>query len=262
MLPRSRKDREYQKFVADGSGNTAIRALLQGGVVPDPTTFESTVTFEDGINVSTITSLPTEDLNFISSTLVTNFRSGLNIFTTTGTQRFVIRSGASTGISQFELGGGSLSSFFFICDGTKNQAVMGVRDTYGRQVLLVDAPYFGRDFDLPDLGFPVFGTFTGDPNVDNTVYHLMFHDGTNAVRTTGKGSLQDFNGVKNDGYLKYPPVEFVLLNNSPTTVLTFPLPSNVNCTLRARLLAGLPANGKSCVGEVVANFKRAGAGAA
>lgn len=30
-LPRSRKDREYQKFVDDGSGNVAIRAVIQGG---------------------------------------------------------------------------------------------------------------------------------------------------------------------------------------------------------------------------------------
>lgn len=30
-LPRSRKDREYQKFVDDGSGNTAVRVVVQGG---------------------------------------------------------------------------------------------------------------------------------------------------------------------------------------------------------------------------------------
>lgn len=30
-LPRSRKDREYNKFVDDGSGNTAVRAVLIGG---------------------------------------------------------------------------------------------------------------------------------------------------------------------------------------------------------------------------------------
>ena len=30
-LPRSRKDREYQKFVDDGAGNTAVRAVVIGG---------------------------------------------------------------------------------------------------------------------------------------------------------------------------------------------------------------------------------------
>lgn len=32
-LPRSRADREYQKFVADGSGDTSVRAVISGGTV-------------------------------------------------------------------------------------------------------------------------------------------------------------------------------------------------------------------------------------
>ena len=33
-LPKSRKDREYQKFVDDGAGNTAVRAVVIGGGTP------------------------------------------------------------------------------------------------------------------------------------------------------------------------------------------------------------------------------------
>jgi len=51
-LPKSRKDREYQKFVDDGAGNTAVRAVVigggwNGGTVTNPTTFQSTVGFTD-----------------------------------------------------------------------------------------------------------------------------------------------------------------------------------------------------------------------
>ena len=54
-LPSSRSDREYQKFVADSNGNTAIRAIFSGGTLTGDLTITGTLTVQTAINFSALT---------------------------------------------------------------------------------------------------------------------------------------------------------------------------------------------------------------
>lgn len=201
---------------AGGGGGEVV---WLGGVVPNPSTFEASVEFEDDLFVETISSPPGKDLTFNSSTFVWESVAGLIMFKGALVQRLVSRAGVVNGVSQIELGGGNLSHWHIIGNGAFNQTVMAVRDTYGRQVIMVDAPFYDKDWNIDDKGFCIFGTAYGNPDDDNTLVYWFGHNGTDTIRDSMTGAIQDFESTDNqDGYRMEKPIEKITNDDTPLEV--------------------------------------------
>ncbi|MDD5043612.1 MAG: hypothetical protein PHD51_02995 [Patescibacteria group bacterium] len=99
----------------------------------------------------------------------------------------VFNSGWAVGDNAYVMGGTVVSTNWYShVDTTNNQFTWGVGSGLGRQFLLVDSLYGGRDFDIAAQTDPLLGIFSGiDPDISNNQYGAFSHNQTNLVLSTG-----------------------------------------------------------------------------
>jgi len=162
-LPTSPDQREYDKFVEDGSGNTAVRAVLAGGTINGPLT----------ITVDDINALLVEKAN------------GTDVFRVDSAGQFVLASAVFQGVSHFIIG--SRMQFGFVNSFNNAAAASGPEGGAGRRLglfgglsnvtMFTNSAGLSADFVLGDQTHPT--TYWTSNSVLNTELGSAYQDADN-----------------------------------------------------------------------------------
>lgn len=199
-LPLSKGDREYQKFVEDGSGNVTVRAVIEGTTGDLTVNGDLTVTGDTEV-VDTVTSgTLIIDVDDAEALLVRKDGDLGDIFTvdTVGpTISLDASTTVATGLNfnladnaQLAFGSSNDSSVdWSTAQATQNTLVWGLNDT-SNSLIFSTVANRNKDHDHAAQTDPtVFIHSSTDPDTDNTQWLSLAHDQSNAVIDSGKGAV-------------------------------------------------------------------------